>query len=106
MTEFSLYLSYVILYSGALNDRMHVLNKLEGIPDETNNLNGSQDKQEAAISTDIDAFGRLYRTVLLSHGHVISLSILIKKGVFKKICNGLSNKPLMQKVSFTDLFYL
>lgn len=80
---------------------MHVLNKLEGKPDDTDNFNENKDKEEAGVSTDIDTYGRLYRTVLLSHGHVVSLSLLIKRGAFKKTCNGLSNKPLMQKVQFS-----
>lgn len=91
------------MYSGTLNERMHVLNKLEGNPDDSDILNGGQE-QETGPSTDIDAYGRLYRTVLLSHGHVVSLSLLIKKGVFKKTCNGLSNKPLMQKVHLENLW--
>ena len=77
---------------------MHILNKLEGKPDDSVILDDDKDKQEEGASTDIGAHGRLYRTVLLSHGHVVSLSLLIKRGAFKKPCNGLSNKPLMQKV--------
>lgn len=80
-----------------MKDRMHVLNRLEGRPEE-NDPSNNQDKPEAGGSTDVNAFGRLYCTILLCHGHVVSLSILIKKGAFKKTCNGLSNKPLMQKV--------
>lgn len=80
---------------------MHVLKRLNGEdtePDET------CPEPEAGGSTNILAFGRLYRTILLTHGHVVSLSVLVKKGTFKKACNGLSNKPLMQKVFFTKPF--
>ena len=61
-------------------------------------------EQEAGGSTNIHAFGRLYRTIPVTHGHAVSLSVLIKKGAFQKASSGLSNKPLMQTVFFTKLF--
>ena len=80
---------------------MRVHKRLDGeeaAPDET------RPEQEAGGSTNIHTFGRLYRTIPLTHGHVVSLSILIKKGAFKKASSGLSSKPLMQTVFFTELF--
>ena len=80
---------------------MHVHKRLggeEAAPDE------SRPEQEAGGSTNIHASGRLYHTTPLTHGHVVSLSVLIKKGAFKKASSGLSNKTLMQKVFFTKLF--
>ena len=40
---------------------MDVLNKLEGKPDDTDNLNDNKGKEEAGVSTDIDTYGRLNR---------------------------------------------
>lgn len=81
---------------------MHVLNQLEGTHQQIDDPN-TQDNPEATDSTNIREFGRLYSMVLLTHGPIVSLSMVIKKGAFKKPCNGLSNKPLMHKVFFTNL---
>ena len=80
---------------------MHVHKRSDGeeaAPDET------RPEQEAGGSTNIHTFGRLYHTIPLTHGHVVSLSVLIKKGALKKASSVLSNKPLMQTVLFTKLF--
>ena len=76
---------------------MHVLKQLHGeeaAPDERH------PQPEAIGSTNINAFGRLYHTILLTHGHVVSLSVLVKRGTFKKRCYGLSKKPLYAKGIF------
>ena len=44
-------------------------------------------------------FSKLYRAVLSTPGKVVSLSLLNKKGLFKKETGGLTGRDLMTKVT-------
>ena len=69
---------------------MHVTRCLEGEYDVE-----SSSTLEGQPSVDIAKFGKLYSPILLTHGVVVSMSLLNQKGIFKRYCYGISEKPLM-----------
>lgn len=76
---------------------MHVTRCLEE-GDESDTHSSSQEQHSISIAE----FGKLYNAVLLTHGEVVSMSLLNHKGVFRKSCGGLTGKQLMSKVHFNN----
>ena len=88
------------LPQGTLNDKTHV-------------LNGSSFNEETNAAINIqsitpDGMSKVFAAILSSPGPIVTFSILVKKGVFRRTnVNILSNKDLMLKAmnSFSQLHF-
>jgi len=83
-----------VVFTGALNDKMHVLKTLNR---EQDNDQSHQDEQ--LDPGKISSFGKLYSAILLSPGDVVSLTKLTAKGLFRPAVDGISGRQLMLKVT-------
>lgn len=52
------------------------------------------------ITLDLKNFAKIYSSVILSPGQVVSMTLLNQKGLFRKHIAGYTGKELMLKVAF------
>ena len=81
---------------GVLNEKMYVLHGQQ------ESANNDEQPEHGGPNTDTDFnikdFGKHYKTILLSHGPITSLTILNSRGVFRKAVPGYVGKDLEKKV--------
>ena len=78
---------------GLLSNRGYVVNNQDEEAQQQNQSPSTPQSQPA------NNFRKLYRAVLSTPGKVVSLSLLNKKGLFKKETGGLTGRDLMTKVT-------
>ena len=77
----------MIFQKGTLNDKTHVLNG-----------DGSNDDTNAGVDIPTDGMSKVSTAILSSPGPIVSFSMLVKKGIFRRsTTNSISNKELMLK---------
>ena len=84
-----------IFILGALNDKMYVLKGIEEEEEEHADENG----KHPDITLDLKNFAKIYSSVILSPGQVVSMTLLNQKGLFRKHIAGYTGKELMLKVT-------